>query len=104
VKLANTLLALSPGQLPLVKLADFGFSKDTGRHSAPASQVGVGWVQGWEKPQTPFITQLWQIAWYTGAFHVMGCTWLLWLCTLVAGRVNTNLQRAHQCDLRKAGT
>jgi hypothetical protein len=42
VKLANTLLALSPGQLPLVKLADFGFSKDIGRHSAPNSQVGVG--------------------------------------------------------------
>lgn len=41
VKLANTLLALSPGQLPLVKLADFGFSKDTGRNSAPSSQVGV---------------------------------------------------------------
>lgn len=40
MKLANTLLALAPGQLPLVKLADFGFSKDTGQHSAPASQVG----------------------------------------------------------------
>lgn len=39
VKLANTLLALCPGQLPLVKLADFGFSKDTAAHSAPASQV-----------------------------------------------------------------
>jgi len=50
VKLANTLLSLSPGQLPLVKLADFGFSKDTGRHSAPASQVGThgGWWDMWE--------------------------------------------------------
>eukprot|EP00878_Enallax_costatus_P009364 GHUV01009786.1.p1 GENE.GHUV01009786.1~~GHUV01009786.1.p1 ORF type:complete len:276 (+),score=76.04 GHUV01009786.1:568-1395(+) len=41
VKLANTLLQLAPGQLPLVKLADFGFSKDTGLHSAPQSQVGT---------------------------------------------------------------
>jgi serine/threonine-protein kinase SRK2 len=40
VKLANTLLALAPGQLPLVKLADFGFSKDVGQHGAPQSQVG----------------------------------------------------------------
>jgi serine/threonine protein kinase len=39
VKLANTLLALAPGQLPLVKLADFGFSKDVGQHGAPQSQV-----------------------------------------------------------------
>jgi serine/threonine protein kinase len=39
VKLANTLLALAPGQLPLVKLCDFGYSKDTMRHSAPASQA-----------------------------------------------------------------
>ncbi|KAI8477398.1 MAG: kinase-like domain-containing protein, partial [Monoraphidium minutum] len=41
VKLANTLLALAPGRLPLVKLCDFGFSKDTLLHSAPASQVGT---------------------------------------------------------------
>lgn len=41
VKLANTLLQLAPGQLPLVKLSDFGFSKDTGLHSAPQSQVGI---------------------------------------------------------------
>ncbi|WIA34830.1 hypothetical protein OEZ86_013128 [Tetradesmus obliquus] len=41
VKLANTLLALAPGQLPLVKLADFGFSKDVGQHGAPQSQVGT---------------------------------------------------------------
>ncbi len=40
VKLANTLLALAPGQLPLVKLTDFGFSKDVGTDSAPQSQVG----------------------------------------------------------------
>ena len=40
IKLANTLLALAPGQLPLVKLSDFGFSKDTMRHSAAQSQVG----------------------------------------------------------------
>ncbi|KIY95352.1 hypothetical protein MNEG_12611 [Monoraphidium neglectum] len=41
VKLANTLLALAQNQLPLVKLCDFGFSKDTMLHSAPASQVGT---------------------------------------------------------------
>jgi len=41
IKLANTLLALAPGQLPLVKLSDFGFSKDTMRHSAAQSQVGA---------------------------------------------------------------
>lgn len=41
VKLANTLLALAPSQLPLVKLCDFGYSKDTVMHSAPASQVGT---------------------------------------------------------------
>jgi serine/threonine protein kinase len=40
VKLANTLLALGANQLPLVKLCDFGYSKDTMLHSAPASQVG----------------------------------------------------------------
>jgi serine/threonine protein kinase len=39
LKLANTLLALAPGQLPLLKLGDFSVSKDTARHSAPASQV-----------------------------------------------------------------
>lgn len=39
VKLANTLLALAANQLPLVKLCDFGYSKDTMMHSAPASQV-----------------------------------------------------------------
>lgn len=41
VKLANTMLQLSPGQLPLLKLADFGFSKDTHVHSAAQSQVGA---------------------------------------------------------------
>lgn len=42
VKLANTLLALAPDQLPLVKLADFAFAKDTtGRDSPPTSQVGT---------------------------------------------------------------
>lgn len=41
LKLANTLIALTDGQLPLVKLCDFGFSKDTYRHSAPQSQVGT---------------------------------------------------------------
>ncbi|KAI8473311.1 MAG: serine carboxypeptidase S28-domain-containing protein [Monoraphidium minutum] len=41
VKLANTLLALAQNQLPLVKLCDFGYSKDTMLHSAPASQVGT---------------------------------------------------------------
>ncbi|GBF97768.1 sulfur stress regulator [Raphidocelis subcapitata] len=41
VKLANTLLALADNQLPLVKLCDFGYSKDTVMHSAPASQVGT---------------------------------------------------------------
>jgi serine/threonine protein kinase len=40
VKLANTLLALAQQSLPLVKLCDFGYSKDTMMHSAPASQVG----------------------------------------------------------------
>eukprot|EP00882_Tetradesmus_deserticola_P004252 GHRQ01004492.1.p1 GENE.GHRQ01004492.1~~GHRQ01004492.1.p1 ORF type:complete len:276 (+),score=89.28 GHRQ01004492.1:313-1140(+) len=39
VKLANTLLALAPGQLPLVKLADFCLSKDVGLHGEPRSQV-----------------------------------------------------------------
>jgi serine/threonine-protein kinase SRK2 len=41
LKLANTLIALTDGQLPLLKLCDFGFSKDTYRHSAPQSQVGT---------------------------------------------------------------
>jgi hypothetical protein len=41
VKLANTLLALAPGQLPLVKLADVGLSKDVGQHGAPQSQVRI---------------------------------------------------------------
>jgi len=44
VKLANTLLALAQNQLPLVKLCDFGYSKDTMLHSAPASQVRRGGV------------------------------------------------------------
>jgi serine/threonine-protein kinase SRK2 len=39
VKLANTLLALAPGQLPLVKLADFGLAKDKALHSRPTTQV-----------------------------------------------------------------
>jgi serine/threonine protein kinase len=46
VKLANTLLALAPGQLPLVKLCDFGYSKDTMQHSAPASQVRPAATKG----------------------------------------------------------
>lgn len=39
VKLANTLLVLAPQQLPLVKLCDFGFSKDSLKHSEAKSQV-----------------------------------------------------------------
>ncbi len=39
IKLANTLLLLAPGQLPLVKLCDFGFSKDRYHHSDAQSQV-----------------------------------------------------------------
>lgn len=39
IKLSNILLSIVEGQLPLVKLADFGFSKDTYRHSEPHSQV-----------------------------------------------------------------
>lgn len=53
IKLSNILLSIAEGQLPLVKLADFGFSKDTYRHSEPHSQVrvsgcggGVSWL-GW---------------------------------------------------------
>eukprot|EP00197_Chlamydomonas_leiostraca_P011601 CAMPEP_0202876372 /NCGR_PEP_ID=MMETSP1391-20130828/28870_1 /ASSEMBLY_ACC=CAM_ASM_000867 /TAXON_ID=1034604 /ORGANISM="Chlamydomonas leiostraca, Strain SAG 11-49" /LENGTH=885 /DNA_ID=CAMNT_0049558197 /DNA_START=87 /DNA_END=2741 /DNA_ORIENTATION=+ len=41
IKLSNVLLSIAEGQLPLVKLADFGFSKDTYRHSEPHSQVGT---------------------------------------------------------------
>eukprot|EP00890_Picochlorum_soloecismus_P002510 jgi/Picsp_1/325/NSC_00324-R1_snf1-like protein kinase len=39
IKLENTLLDCSPR--PLVKLCDFGFSKDSNYHSAPASRVGT---------------------------------------------------------------
>jgi serine/threonine-protein kinase SRK2 len=39
IKLSNTLLALAPGQLPLVKLADFGLAKDKALHSRPTTQV-----------------------------------------------------------------
>ena len=39
IKLENTLLDNSPR--PLVKLCDFGFSKDSNYHSAPASRVGT---------------------------------------------------------------
>ncbi|KAL6752911.1 kinase-like domain-containing protein [Haematococcus lacustris] len=41
IKLSNILLSIAEGQLPLVKLCDFGFSKDTFRHSEPHSQVGT---------------------------------------------------------------
>jgi serine/threonine-protein kinase SRK2 len=48
VKLSNILLSIAEGQLPLVKLCDFGVSKDTYRHSEPHSQAcarscGMGW-------------------------------------------------------------
>ncbi|KAL4425747.1 hypothetical protein ABPG75_009763 [Micractinium tetrahymenae] len=39
IKLENTLLDGSPR--PLIKLADFGFSKDANQHSAPTSRVGT---------------------------------------------------------------
>jgi serine/threonine-protein kinase SRK2 len=39
IKLENTLLDSSPR--PLVKLCDFGFSKDSNYHSAPTSRVGT---------------------------------------------------------------
>ncbi|KAL4434846.1 hypothetical protein ABPG77_005373 [Micractinium sp. CCAP 211/92] len=39
IKLENTLL--SGGPQPLIKLADFGFSKDACLHSAPSSRVGT---------------------------------------------------------------
>ena len=39
IKLENTLLDASPR--PLVKLCDFGFSKDSNYHSAPTSRVGT---------------------------------------------------------------
>lgn len=39
IKLENTLLDGSPR--PLVKLCDFGFSKDSNYHSAPTSRVGT---------------------------------------------------------------
>lgn len=39
IKLENTLLDNSPR--PLVKLCDFGFSKDANYHSAPGSRVGT---------------------------------------------------------------
>lgn len=39
IKLENTLLDSSPR--PLVKLCDFGFSKDANYHSAPTSRVGT---------------------------------------------------------------
>ncbi|KAI7838415.1 hypothetical protein COHA_007788 [Chlorella ohadii] len=39
IKLQNILLDGSPQ--PLIKLADFGFSKDTNQHSAPNSRVGT---------------------------------------------------------------
>jgi serine/threonine protein kinase len=40
IKLENTLLR-DVGKRPLVKLADFGFSKDENCHSAPGSCVGT---------------------------------------------------------------
>ncbi|KAL4423944.1 hypothetical protein ABPG75_001245 [Micractinium tetrahymenae] len=39
IKMENTLLDGSPR--PLIKLADFGFSKDANAHSAPTSRVGT---------------------------------------------------------------
>ncbi|KAI7844334.1 hypothetical protein COHA_002132 [Chlorella ohadii] len=39
IKLENTLVDGSPR--PLIKLADFGFSKDANQHSAPTSRVGT---------------------------------------------------------------
>jgi serine/threonine-protein kinase SRK2 len=43
IKLENTLLDATPGpnSRPLVKLCDFGFSKDSNYHSAPGSRVGT---------------------------------------------------------------
>ena len=43
IKLENTLLDAPPGPTarPLVKLCDFGFSKDSNYHSAPGSRVGT---------------------------------------------------------------
>eukprot|EP00798_Chlamydomonas_sp_ICE-L_P016247 gene16247-22422_t len=41
IKLSNILLSIAEGQLPLLKLCDFGFSKDTFRNSAAHSQVGT---------------------------------------------------------------
>ena len=41
IKLENILLAGRPGKKILVKLADFGFSKDEYNHSAPTSRLGT---------------------------------------------------------------
>ena len=40
MQLDNVLLS-DPGPRPLVKLADFGFSKDENNQSAPGSRVGT---------------------------------------------------------------
>mmetsp|Transcript_33756 Transcript_33756/g.85431 ORF Transcript_33756/g.85431 Transcript_33756/m.85431 type:complete len:539 (-) Transcript_33756:1450-3066(-) len=41
IKLANVLLQLNGNQLPLVKLCDFGFSKDKFDDSEPQTQIGT---------------------------------------------------------------
>lgn len=41
IKLENILLASSPNKKKMIKLSDFGFSKDETRHSAPNTKVGT---------------------------------------------------------------
>jgi len=41
IKLENILLTTAGGKKKMVKLSDFGFSKDMNRHSAPSTRIGT---------------------------------------------------------------